>query len=191
MTKKHGYRGTTLIELLVVLTITVIILSLSLGIRGNILANYYRVSSLNGLLSGFRLARSAAINRKNLITICPLGPKQKCTTNWQLPIVIFLDRYNQKKLTNFENKIGTMLPPTHGTLITRPTMKSYFQFDSLGMSHGSMGHISYCPNNSHVPAGQLILSRTGNVRLAADTNGDGLPEQANGKPISDCRTHPG
>ena len=46
------------------------------------------------------------------------------------------------------------------------------------------GNFTYCPpNNDARHARQLILSMSGRPRAALDTNGDGIVEDANDKPL--------
>jgi len=62
--------------------------------------------------------------------------------------------------------------------------RSYLQINATGLTNWQNGHLLYCPANGDVHfARAVIINAQGRVRNAADSNGDGIVEDANGDPL--------
>lgn len=174
----------TLIELLTVLALVAIVLTLAVSSMRPLSARTATSAALQKLYTGFQLARSTAVNQRQLVTICPLDGGGSCSTDWNQPISIFFDPGNNKSLTD-GNLIQVIPMPSAGSLRARPKNKQYFQFDAIGTANSIWGNITFCPPNGEAAhAGQLILSMGGRLRFAQDRNKDGIVEASNGSPIS-------
>jgi type IV fimbrial biogenesis protein FimT len=80
----HKARGFTVVELMVTLSLAAILASLAVPSLGFLLSNNHATSITNDLVSSIRLARSEAVSRSQLVTLCPSTDGNSCaaTTNW-------------------------------------------------------------------------------------------------------------
>ena len=180
--RSHGF---TLIELLICTTLLVIILTASTHSIGNLVERQRSQSEIKGLMRAFHLARTAAINHAQTVTICPLDADGQCTSNWNSPVSIFLDPGNQKKLSDDDLLVHVFHASGNGSFQPAPSNRRYFQVNSLGASRGTMGNVTWCAQNDKATLRQqLILSRSGRLRFAQDSNNDGVKEKYDGTPIS-------
>ena len=63
--------------------------------------------------------------------------------------------------------------------------RQYLQFDGRGVTLFQNGNFTFCPDNGDTTLiRQLILSLTGRTRMALDTDGDGVVENSQGKPVT-------
>lgn len=179
-------RGLSLLEMLIALTILAILTSTAIPSFQTTLDKQRTRQKNQELLSLLQLARSKAVTEGMLTTVCPLDEQNVCVKHWNdYPISLFLDPENQKKLTN-EDALIQVIPPTPKVeLKAAPAHKSYFQFDSLGASHGTMGNLSICNQGEvTVSSRQIVINLSGRARTSVDKNGDGLSERSNGDIIT-------
>lgn len=53
------------------------------------------------------------------------------------------------------------------------------------MIYSDLGNITWCPDaGNSTNAAHLIISRGGRIRLARDTDGDGVPNKADGSNVN-------
>lgn len=181
--QQHGF---TLAELLLALAIAGILSMGATSLWQQVSQASYRATAINRLVGAFRLARNNAITQGRLTTICPLNQQQRCSNNWQLPIVVFSDPGNQRRLSANSQVIRQLPALEHGRFVVKPGRKRYFQFDPDGTSHGTLGHVTYCPGSQDLTlAAQLVLSRVGRVRLSEDRDDDNIIDPPSGGPL-DC-----
>jgi prepilin-type N-terminal cleavage/methylation domain-containing protein len=181
----HRSRGFTLLELLVTLAVLTVILSISAGFSRDMTESAERQASLSSFFRGFQTARSEAIKRGHIMTICPLSEGGVCTSDWTTPVAIFTDPHNSRALSPGEQVVQWVKPPKRGKLIPAPATRRYFQFDAIGAAHGTIGNVTYCPlSEEPTLVGQIILNMGGRVMYAVDYNGDGIVQKSNGTPVT-------
>ena len=79
--KRQGHRGFSIVELMVVLAVAAILLVVGTpSLRDAIRRNKVSAAS-NALLADIAYARSEAINRGNIVSICPSADQKNCTAN--------------------------------------------------------------------------------------------------------------
>ncbi|MBK1874664.1 GspH/FimT family pseudopilin [Marinobacter sp. 1-3A] len=177
--------GLSLLELAISLTLISILVTSALPDFQGSLAKNKTQRKTRDLLSLLHLARSTAVNEGSLATVCPLNEQNQCVKNWNdHPITLFLDPKNQRMLTG-DTRLIRVLPTTRNVILSvAPLQKSYFQFDGLGASHGSMGNLSICnTGNALYSSKQIVINLSGRVRTSVDLNGDGIAERSNGAPV--------
>lgn len=90
MTRKE--RGLTFTEMLTTLAVAGIALSFALPGLNNGLADQRRAMTINELIATLHLARSAAVTRNELVTVCPSEDGNSCTTGgWEDGWIAFPD----------------------------------------------------------------------------------------------------
>jgi len=179
--------GFTLLELMITIAIAVIVTSaVTAGWRGLVdNANSQRIQST--LIQSFAEARSEAVTRNQITTICPLDANGVCYADWDAPISVFIDPNNDRALTATTRLIHVHHSIPTGYLTASksgPTERRYFQYNPDGSSKGTIGNITWCPGNGDATrAIQLRLNFGGRVTWATDSNGDGIREDSQGQAL--------
>src|SRR5690606_41616129 len=62
--------------------------------------------------------------------------------------------------------------------------KAYFRYRPDGMIQGDWGNLTWCPASGDASlAVHVVINRGGRLRVATDTDGDGVPNKASGDPV--------
>jgi len=175
-------RGFSLLELLTVLAIFSILTTIAFANFIPSIAEHQTQRKTRDLLKLFHLAKTTAISDGVLTTICPLDDNGQCSKDWNLyPVAVFLDPNNDRVLKNTSALIQILPQTPDVRLDVAPDWKSYFQYDRLGTSHGSMGNVSICNTGSALYSSrQLVINLSGRARLSVDRNYDGIAERSDG-----------
>lgn len=189
MIREHSRQdGFTLLELIITVTIGVIITSaVTMGWRALVNGTTaYRVQST--LTQSFADARNHAVTKREITTLCPLDEELNCSTNWEGPISVFIDPYNERSLTPDTKLVQTHGAVPSGTLTASnagPGERRYFQYNSDGSARGTLGNLIWCPYNGiSENAIQLRMNFGGRITWATDQDGDGMRDDANGQPLT-------
>lgn len=185
MTANRGY---TLVELLIVLAIAGILLSIGLPKLATVQQAALGDRVLKTLMGHMALARSEAAKEGRIVTLCPSVDGVSCGDNWSRGSLLFSDRNADRKLNQDDRVIAIRqgdLP--HGSLSWRAFgNRRYLQFTPTGALRYQSGNFTYCDSTLNPQLSrQLIVNGAGRVRVARDSNGDGIREDSNDKPI-DC-----
>lgn len=179
--------GFTLIEMLVVLAIVAIGLSFAAPSWTRFVEMNYRKTVSAELVSIFNLSRTVAISEGLNVTVCPLDANGVCTHQWTSPISAFRDPRRQRKLTQPDQLIRTLEAPKQGKMRGATSNRRYFGFQPDGIANYATGNLIWCPEDGDARnALQIRINMGGRPILARDTNGDGIVEDAYGKPVV-CR----
>ncbi|MFC7295866.1 GspH/FimT family pseudopilin [Marinobacter aromaticivorans] len=180
----HKNRGFSLLELMMVVAVAAVLINVALPSLTILAYNQERRGALHDLIGVFAFARQHAVMHGEIITVCPLDGNGACGKDWNGEIHAFVDSGNTRKLSANENLLRTISPASNGYFIVRSLHRSYFQFRPTGFIHSDLGNITWCPKSRDASlAGQIIVSRGGRVRVARDTDNDGIPEDARGRPL--------
>jgi type IV fimbrial biogenesis protein FimT len=176
--------GLTLVELLVIIALLVIFAASAIPSLEGLVQSNQRTAAMSDLLRFLASSRRYAVMTGNIVTVCPVKDDGKCGQDWNTPVFMFEDPENERVIKE-DTKVGTVLnPPKYGRLTVRSLSKSYFQFRPNGFIYSDLGNITWCADSgSSAQASQLIISRSGRIRIAKDTNGDGIVEDAKGQPV--------
>lgn len=177
-------RGFSLLELMIVVVVAAILMNIAAPSFTSFISNQERKSALYGLMGMFAFAREHAVMTGAIVTVCPLDATNTCGGDWNGDVHAFLDPNNTRKLSSNEALLRTISPSGNGRLIVRSLNRSFFQFRPSGLTHSDLGNVTWCPKSGDTSlAGQIIISRGGRVRVARDTDNDGIPEDSKGRPI--------
>ncbi len=142
---------------------------------------------LNDLARTMNMARASAVFQGQMVTMCRSANNTGCNGEWHDGMLVFVDRDNNRNV-NDDDKILhiTSGATTPGTLVLRSfPNKQYLQFTPAGVINNQTGNFTWCPSdNDPRQAQQLIFNITGRLRYAVDGDGDGIREDATGKPLS-------
>ncbi|MDX1588986.1 MAG: hypothetical protein R3296_08615, partial [Oleiphilaceae bacterium] len=99
---------------------------------------------------------------------------------------VFMDPHNRRSLERESHLLRVIPPPSQGERRVGVGNRGYFHYGPLGIGVHTPGHVLYCPDSGDPrQAGQLIINMAGRVRFARDLNGDGVVQDAHGRPM-DC-----
>ncbi len=180
--------GFSLTELLVSLAILAGLASLAGPGMVRLVQQERSTAALNQLLGAVHLARSSAITRGAMVTLCPSANGQTCAgrNRWHEGAIVFSDEDRDGR-RDPDDALLRALPgfPDSSRVYWRSFRnKSYLQINGRGMTNWQNGHFLYCPANGDPRlARQLILNAQARVRKAPDRDGDGIAEGANGDPL--------
>ena len=181
-------KGLTLVELMVTVAISAIILNFAAGNWTGLTERVTASQVKTSLRSVFSTARSNAVYKQQLVTLCPLNENNLCVSDWGRPVSIFTDPDNSKSLSDPAHLIQIVSVTTSGILTPSATShggRRYFQYKPDGSTHGTIGNLTWCPQSKAVErAVQLRLNFGGRIRWAQDSNQDGIREDANGAPLT-------
>jgi len=177
--------GLTLVELVITLVLLSILATWATPSFTSWLEHSRRTAQANDLLGFFVLARQQSILSGRIVTLCPVDSDLKCSRDWNGSLYAFYDPANRRQITSQDQIIRILPPPDSGRRFVRSLSQSYFQYRPDGMIYSDLGNITWCPDNGDSrQSAHLIISRGGRIRLARDTDGDGIPNRADGHNVS-------
>jgi type IV fimbrial biogenesis protein FimT len=170
-----GEQGFTLTEALLVVLIVSVSIALAIPAYRDLRLDLARSRELNGWLQSIHLARSEAIKRNAVVSICPSGDGASCTVppgDWTAGRIVFAN-------------LSVEQPPVRG--LDEPLVRSYgpwstgqitanrdgLSFRPFGQS-GVTATIVFCDARGARSARALIISQSGRPRIA-ETRSSGEP----------------
>ncbi len=181
------HRGITLIELLVTLAVAAVLLHAALPAFADLLASQRAAAASNAVVGAVQLARSSAITHRTAVTFCPRsGNACGGRAHWRDGGLVFLDHNRNAELDAGEPLLGTLAALEAGATLAWRSFRnrSYLRFEPRGYTDWQNGHFQYCPASSDARhARQVIINAQGRTRSARDRDGDGIREDARGRPL--------
>lgn len=178
MLKQTGY---TLTELLVTGMIAALLAAAALPPLNNFYERTQARQDIAHLQMLISRSREQALHLRNRVTLCPLNDN-RCSRDWNNPISLFTDTNNNRQLDPDEQQLSTF-NAVRSTQVLRHFNNNAISFDSNGFAGHAAGSFSYCLRGTRSHGIAIIISRNGRIRQGTDSNGDGLPETANGENI--------
>lgn len=179
--------GLTLLELIIVLVIATQVAWMASANWRSITERTTAFRVQTDISTAFRQARSEAVTKGTITTLCPLDENNRCTAAWDSEVTLFLDPANQKALTPQGRKIKEFkLSPTGNITASNsgPAQRRYFQYNPDGSMKGTIGNLLWCPpSGEEKRAMQARINFGGRLTWAQDSNDDGVREDANGAPL--------
>jgi type IV fimbrial biogenesis protein FimT len=181
-------RAFTTIELLICLALSALLLRLAVPGFVDLLAGQRAVAASNAIIGVIALARSTAMRHQSVVVLCP-DNENRCgrQRHWSTGALIFADANGNRQYDPEETLLGTLPAFDRGASVIWRSFRnrSYLVFNPSGLTDWQNGHFQYCPANGDVRfARQIILNAAGRTRVAPDRDGDGIREDARGRPLN-------
>lgn len=185
--------GFSLIELLVTLIVLALLLSLAIPSFHSLGQKTKVQSAINLFVSHYQLARSTAISTRADTIYCPIDSSQqslagqKCAQDWTLGAVVFRDRNGNLAIDSDDDVVALLNKPAKGLQMRMRAglNKQYLRFQANGFLENTAGNLVVCgSDNNPKHAKTVIFTRNGRLRFGTDKDKDGIPENAEGQPIS-------
>lgn len=168
-------QGFSLMELLVVMAI---IMTVSQAAGHGIGATKYWLEPKR-IFSAIQEIRSLAIINRQPAVLCPSSDSYQCIKNWQLPLIMFIDRNGNKQRDINENILQTIIPFT-GLERSIEYPRTQIRFDEQGRINGYTGTLIYC---SKYNTKSIVLSRVGRIRYGLNLDTSTLAGSNSPNPI--------
>lgn len=159
-------RGFTIVELLV----TLALFSIIAGVVTPSLSNFYkraRVSSIvNNHVAAIQLARHTAISENTFVAVCPSSDRERCSEDWSLSKIVFVDEDGDGSLDGDEEIIASIdMVNDYRIKTTRDTLR----FAPFNTAQNFTATISICPEDETTTFSRaIVISNVGRVRLEKD-----------------------
>ena len=179
-------QGFTLFELLIGIAIVGILATIAAPSLSTLLVQNRVDNEISQLQRLLVQTRNSAINKSNVVTICPLNNANTCQNSWKGEITIFTDIDDDGVFepNNNEELIHVREANTNDDTLVFPFTRISYQPTGI-LSGVFNGTFSYCPDGFGEFSRGVIVSRsTGRIYTSQDTNGDGTDEDRAGTDIT-------
>ena len=182
-------RGFTILELCITLALVCLLTGLAAAPLQSFVAAKEGDQALRSINELILIARSAAAKNGRGVTLCPSSTGLHCGGTWSSGAVLFLDRNFDRNINQDDIILRVKSELSrHGSITWRAFgNRQYLQVDARGFMRHQSGNFSYCDASGDPQlARQLIVNSTGRVRVALDSDGDGVRENSRGKAL-ECK----
>lgn len=182
----YRHTGLTLLELLIALGIITTLLGLSLPSMQTAFKQYHGEHVLHSISSAINAGRTAAVARNIPVSVCPSNDGWRCSGTWNDGLIVFTDPDGQRDPTDSGEILQQIRwPELSGHIRWRAFgNRQYLEINTLGNILHQNGNFTWCPHDGdRRQAHQLVVNITGRMRLARDSNGDGIREDSQDRPL--------
>ena len=180
-------RGATLAELMTALAITAILVGAAAPNMATLVSGREADAAIERMRAAVQMARQFAVARRTTATLCP-GSGETCgqRDTWHDGALLFLDANSNARREPGEAILHRVAPLPTGY---RLTWRSFRNRTSLsmrptGLTDWQNGAMLLCPPDADpANARLLVINAQGRMRLARDSDGDGIVERANGRAV--------
>jgi type IV fimbrial biogenesis protein FimT len=164
--------GFTLLELVVALLIAAIAVSAAAPSFGTLTRNASRTRQVNQFIQAVYLARSEAIKRNGVVSLCPSRDGASCSPGpvWQTGWIVFvnLDRDSPADRDANENLIQVYAAWDSGHITSNRSSLSFRPFGQSGVT----ATVTFCDDRGSPEARAVIISQTGRPRVSSRSASD-------------------
>ena len=180
----RSQRGVTLIEMMLAITIMGIILVLVAPNYKIFIMNNEQVAAMNEFTGFLNFARSEAIKRGSVVTICQSDGGSSCNgTSWNDGWLVFPDDDGSNDRNGSEAVLKARMSMASGFTMTS-NGGNRVEFNSRGFTPGFAATFTFCDRRGATGAKASILSITGRVRRAEDSDDNGIVEDGSDVDVS-------
>ena len=171
MDRRHGF---TLPELVFTLAIIAGLLGFGVPTFRELQRNAARTREVNQFIQAVYLARSEAIKRNGVVSLCPSADGQRCApagTPWHAGWIVFvnLDRDSPAVRDDDEELLRVYAPWSGGSVSANRGTLSFRPFGQMGVT----ATVTFCDERGPPAARAVIISQTGRPRVSARSASNG------------------
>jgi type IV fimbrial biogenesis protein FimT len=175
-------KGVTLVELMITVSIVAIILTFVAPSIQSILIKNQSVAEINETSSLIQYARHHAIDEQALVVICPSKDYSICSTDWNDPKIVFIDKDDNAIRDATEELLVTIGATSSTSLMTNTT--DIIKFAETGEAILAT-EILLCHKDGKAEyARSLSVTLQGRVKMSSDSDKNGINENAAGAELS-------
>ena len=191
---RPGVAGLTLVELLTTLAVAGILVATASGGAAHLVDQHRASAAVNQMLGAIRFARHAAVAHRSAATLCPANDARghpsnaKCgrRNTWHNGALVFLDENANGRFDGGDMLLRRLPPLGEGDRFYWRSFRnrSYLMIRPSGLTDWQNGNFLYCPQGGDPRfARQIVINAQARVRHARDSDGDGIVEDARGRPV--------
>lgn len=160
-------RGFTLLELLLVLTLVAALLALGVPAYQHLIANERAATQVDQLVAAINFARSEAVKRNTIITLCKSKDGHHCQGEWRDGWIVFVDSQATGTVGSQNDilRVYGALPAKDQLVWCASRSSNYLQINSFGGVHGQDGKFIYYAQNYSQGTRAVVVSQTGRIRI--------------------------
>ncbi len=183
-------KGVTLIELMITMVMVALLASVAVPSFLDTVKSNRVTSNINKLTTTLNLARSEAIRRAGNITVCRSGNGTGCATSgaWTQGWIAFVDIDGDGVVEAADGDevvlVNEALPGADTTLMASANAADRVTFNSRGFAPGFSATFTLCDDRGNAEAKAVIISNTGRVQRAVDTDADEIENDDTGANLS-------
>jgi type IV fimbrial biogenesis protein FimT len=161
LSKRTVNQGFTLIELMIAVAIVGITTTVAVPSLVSIVDEQKLTTQANDMVASLNLARSAAIKRRQTVTI---AKKTHWENGWD--IFVDIDNDNVKDPQDILIKSLPALSTGSVTITGTTSFASYISYYPNGRPNGA-GSFSFCPSNTLDSSRKVTIANTGRIRTTS------------------------
>ena len=170
-----GPRGFTLVELLACLAVIVVLTAWGVPAFGGLTRDATRTREVNQFIQGVYLARSEAIKRNGVVSLCPSLDGSTCSpaTSWRTGWLVFVnDDRDSPAIRDAGEELLRVYPGWDtGHISANRTTLSFRSYGQVGVT----ATVTFCDDRGSPAARAVIISQTGRPRVSSrNASGDAL-----------------
>ncbi len=178
--------GFTLIEMMVTLIVAAILLTVAGPAFRDLILNNRLVAASNSIAGSLNAARAEAITQQFTVTVCSSANGTACGGTWSDGWVTFID-LDADGTVDADDTVLRWMQPAHAEVALRFVGASKVRYNSQGFAlTNSAGDFVFCDSRGANYAKAVIVSATGRVSVATDTNSppDGIVNGGGGANVT-------
>lgn len=181
--------GFTLIELIITLAVAAILLAIAAPSFTDLIKDNRQIAQINSLSASLNLAKSEAIKRSITVTVCSSNDQSSCSGNWENGWIIFEDEDDSHTVSTKTNGDTEAIVRVQQALSNGNTLRynrapgTFISYSSDGFASAFQGTFTLCDDRGPSNARGLVISPSGRVRVATDTDSDGTINTGTGNMV--------
>jgi type IV fimbrial biogenesis protein FimT len=158
--------GFSLLEAMTVMAIVAITATIGFPAFNSTLQRVHTATALSQLTSTFASARSTALLRRQVVSVCPSQDQHTCRNDliWEDGWIVFVDARKSGQPRGDDDILHVFDPLSRDLILRATPGRHRARFQPDGRSTGSTLTLSLCTQDDHEPRGQVILNNWGRIR---------------------------